>query len=215
MCFMKRLVLLIFILILANSLSAQDSLKKIPKDVKYKVFLRDSSTFIFSVSNRTVYLITEYARIKLILSDIDSIDIGIVPDFRNEQRIVNLLLKLNSDDTITRKSSFEKILKLNFSALPVIRNYIDYSADKNKPTDNDKYSQESALAELMKKYKVKRDFPERDIVYMNEGFRLGGFLSVKKKRSVIKFGKLILPREDVKKILILHEPGTSINNKRE
>jgi hypothetical protein len=202
---MKRLIFLGLILILAASVSASDSIKRKNNPVKYHVILKDSITFNNAVNDRTIYLITEFARIKVMLSEIDSVEIGIIPDFHNEQKIINLLLALNSDNPEVRNNSFKKLKELNINALPIIRNYIEYAESKKISSYKYEYNPQSAFNELIQKYKVRRDFVDKDLIYLHDGFKLAGILSVKKSKAFLKLGSLKLQRENLNKIIILHE----------
>jgi hypothetical protein len=174
----------------------------------YKIILKDGGVFNGSTENKKVYIITEFARLKIFLWDLDSVDIGILPDFDREKKIVKMLMRLSSEscrDKACLVSTYNKILALNIEALPVIRNYIENSEIKKPANISDTLTPENALQHLMIKYKTDRNFVDRDILYMHQSFKLGGIMTVKKKRALIRFDNFAFPREDIKKIIILHK----------
>lgn len=199
---MNRYVFITILIILVNFKlfsGVNDSLKTI----KYKIILKNGESFLNSTPNLNIYLVSSFGRLRFGLAEFDSIEIGVLPDFKKEDKIIRILKGLEDKDKKIKDKSYEKILMMKISALPIIRNYLDYSG-YNKNEFRDKYCPVNVFEELLKKYNLERDFLDIDIVYLNQNFKLGGYVSVKKKRAILRFNKLIFPRDEVKKIILLH-----------
>jgi len=173
--------------------------------VIYKVILKEGGVFNGSTNNKEVYVITQYARLKIYIWDIDSVDIGILPDYDREKKIIKTLVHLSSGNIESKRNIYNKIISLNIGALPIIRNYVDNSGIKKSANPSDTLTPENALQHLMLKYRLDRNFVDRDIVYLHQSFKLGGILTVKKKRALIRFDNFAFSRDEIKKIIILHK----------
>lgn len=216
---MKKLFLLFTVHYTLFTITVQSQVKTINEQqakndgqLKYKIILKDSGIFHGSTIDKKIYIVTAYARINLKLSEIDSVEIGILPYYLKEKKILSLLKQLDSDNKEKKEKAYKKLISMRIGALPVIRNYINKDTVRNRNTivksrmsaAGNKYTPEEVLNELETKYKVNRDFIDRDIIYMHTNFKIGGIFTVRKKRALIKFGKFVFPRDEIKKIIFLH-----------
>ena len=181
--------------------------------IKYKIILKDGGIFNGIMHNTTLYAVTEFAVLNVRLTDMDSVEIGILPDFRHETKIYNLLMKLSFGSDDDRRKAYEKLIRNNIGTIPIVRNYIDNQENKKQVIKDTKYTPENVLNGLMKKYNTDRNFTDKDVIYMHSNYKLGGILSVKKKRALLRFNKFTFSREAVRKIIILHAEKISENNK--
>jgi hypothetical protein len=138
------------------------------------------------------------------MSNFDSLEIGIMPDYYRERKIIKFLKSINGTNSERKEQLHEKFMSMKLGCLPVIRKYIEDSMAIKDLKQDDRIFLEKNYEELMLKFKVNRNFSERDIAYMSNKFRMSGIFTVKKKRAFIKLGGLIIPRQDIKKIIIIH-----------
>ena len=212
----KSIKLIIILFTIPFSLFAINSLFANANEVDsskivFKIKLKSGEIYNGSIDNKQIYVITEFARLSVSLWEIDSVEIGILPDFYREKKIVNMLDKLSSGNIESRRKIYNKIISLNIGALPIIRNYIDNQPPKvtvkpyNSEILTDIRTPENALQDLMHKYRIDRDFVDKDVLYMHQNYKIGGIITTKKKRAQIRFNNYIFPREDIMKIIILHK----------
>lgn len=197
-----RIIILLFTLhySLFHAYGQIDSSKVI-----YKVILKNGGVFNGSTDNKQLYVVTDYARLTIYLWDIDSVDFGILPDYSREMKIVKLLTKLNTGNKASKIFIYNKLLSSKIGALPIIRNYIKIKPQANIHTDpSDMLTPENLLKDLMHKYQVDSSFIDKDIICMQR-FKIGGILFVKKRRALLKFDNFVFPRDEIKKLIVLHK----------
>jgi hypothetical protein len=204
---MKWIFYLIIFLFSTSTIFAQknadsNQLSRNSSQLRFKIFLIDGGVFHGSTMNKKIYIVTEFARIKLRLSEVDSVEIGILPDYHKEKRILKLIKQLYTVNEEDKSRAYKKLISMNIGALPVIRNYIvKDTVHGPQSTDHGQFNAVNVLKELVTKYKVSKDFMDRDIVYMHSGFKMRGIFTLKKKRAFIKFGRFVFLREEMRKIV--------------
>jgi hypothetical protein len=173
-------------------------------NLRFDVIMRDGGVFHGAVpGDKTVYIVTEYARMKLTCEEIDSVETGILPAYSREKKIRRMLKELGSEDMKLKEEAYNRLMNEKAGALPVIRHYIKESGEKDTVSSKDKYTPVNVLKLLLAKFRLEGDFPERDIIYMNKNFRLGGVFTMKRRIDLIKFGRYEFERGDIKEIIFL------------
>ena len=183
-------------------------------EIRFNVIFKDGSIFHGSRKDKLAYIVTEYSEVKIKLSDIDTVEIGILPYYMKEDKIVRLLREIACNaptDTAIKRRCYDKLISMKIGALPIIRKYIEDETlfgIKNDSADGNcmqcHYNAANVLKALIAKYKVSKNFMDKDIIYLHSGFKIGGIFTNKKRRALIKFGGFTFPREGVKRIIFFH-----------
>ncbi|MBP7497683.1 MAG: hypothetical protein KA792_08485 [Bacteroidales bacterium] len=190
---MNRFFLLIIILVLSINSFSQDTTK-----LKYKLIFSNKDTLIGTTNNRTIYLLTDFAKLKFLLSEIDTVEFGIMPLFHKEKKINNLLFEFENNK-LSYKFVFNKISGFGVRVLPIVKSYFTNNNYQNKTLQND-----SLMTELLNKYDIAKDFNDKDILSIYKQFKVAGYFSFNKNRILIKFKNTKINRNNLKKIIILH-----------
>jgi hypothetical protein len=173
-------------------------------EIKYKIYLKDGGIFQGACNDKFVYIVTEYSTIKTQLSELDSIQVGILPYYLMENKINKYLMQLNSHENSARQKAYDNLISMPVGALPEIRRFIKTNPGTDNNNNEIKYTPQNIFNILTAKYKLNKDFMEMDLIYLNSNFKVGGIFSVRKRMALIKLGSYTIPRENIIKIIFLH-----------
>jgi hypothetical protein len=189
---MKINFTLIFSLIFNSFIFAQTK-------IELTVETRDGKILNGTSQLNTLNLKSEYGSIAIPLKKSQSIFLGLKTDINIEAKIKNYLNDLTSNIETIRQNAFDKLIDYGAQAIPTIEKYLNTNSDKPEMED---YSANKALTYLYNNNNSLENTSEFDLVEFEDGYRMGGILSLQKIDLKTEFGMQSIPVPRIKKISI-------------
>jgi hypothetical protein len=174
-------------------------------EVELKLTLRDGNVVSGTSKISNVTLMTDYGKLEIPIKNVTSLDMGIVADKANGDKIINLVKQLSNSNEQLRKNAYDELLKMDIRAIATISDFI-YSPKYEASTFTD-YTVDAVLSELQSKYNVTDGYSSKDIVSIDYEYSMGGTYDFSKIELKTEYGTLSIPKEKIKHIDVLYSGG--------
>lgn len=168
---------------------------------EFTLSLKDGNVVTGTTKITKVSLVTDYGKLEIPIKNVTTIELGIHADYSQKSKISNLIKQLSNSNTEMRESAYKSITELSVSAIPVVEE-IMFSSEYN-PGEFSDYSLSNALNELKVAHNVTDNYKNKDVVFVDYEFSMGGKYSFSSIELKTEYGTLTIPREKIVKIDVM------------
>lgn len=176
------------------------------KDILARITLRDGSIYNGSINLKSVELQTDYGKLSVPMKNVSSVEVGLPPDRSNKTKLENLCSQLSNEVEETRKIAYDELLKIKPQEIFVLYDYM-YS-EKYVPSYDNLYTLEQVVSDLKSKFNFDENVQEKDIIYIDGQYIMGGSYIFPSVDIKTEFGPLTIPKEKISKLEITYVPAS-------
>lgn len=180
------------------------------RELHVKIVMRNENIMTGTTHMKALDFETPYGNLNIPVMDISMIELGIIADRSQEKNIDNLINLLAETSGNECKNIYYKLISLNESAIPLIQEYIN--SNLYKPSSDNDFNAENALAELKGKFHVKDDYLDKDVISLHGDYKIPGEYKFESVFLKTEFGDLNIPKNKISSVEMLH-PTTAGNVK--
>lgn len=160
---------------------------------------------------REISFKTDYGNLKLPVSDVNSINIGLQNSEFDKARLLDLLDKLDSGTEKDKEHAFDEIIKMNEGSIPFIKSYIGNSKEKESRND---LSVHVLFEVMLAKYNIKRNYNIYDEIFHNGKSTLEGTWQFEDLLLESAYGRIRINRKSIESVdvKVLTADGFEKNN---
>jgi hypothetical protein len=152
---------------------------------------------------------TQYGDLAFPISDVSSISLGISTTGVDKTSVQNLLDKLHNGSTTDASSAFDKLIKMEESAIPIIKNYMETSTYKKKTAD---YTVEMAYEILLSRSGLTKNFKTKDVLQTSGETSVEGTYDFQTLALETDYGKLSIARSKISSFTITFRDVVNSNS---
>lgn len=168
---------------------------------EFTLTLKDGNVVTGTTKITKVLLATDYGKLEIPIKNVTTIELGIHADYTQKNKIFNLIKQLSNSNTEMRESAYKSITELSVSAIPVVEEAM-FSSEYS-PGEFSDYSLSNALNELKTAHNVADNYKNKDVVFVDYEFSMGGKYSFTSIELKTEYGTLTIPREKIIKIDVM------------
>jgi len=175
---------------------------KSQNDCKLQLTLRDGSSLSGTTKFSSVSLATDFGKLEIPAKNITSVDVGISSNKTTDDKVNTLIKQLANSNESLRESAYQELVKMDVKAIPAINKVIN-SANYEAPEYSD-FTADMALSELMSNYNVDNSFSEKDVITIDNDYRMAGTYEFTKIELKTDYGSLTIPKEKIQHFDVIY-----------